>query len=165
MGISRHPLAAKVPQWSSIRVDNAAATRLRASYALFLADGSRLAAIFYAKMFERYPGVRPLFKADIRAQEEKLMDSLRAVVQHAEAPDGLRAELQAMGARHVKYGAKPEHYPLVCGLLLECMADAAGSAWTTQLAAEWEQALQIVSDIMLEGAAQPPAGSQPSTRS
>jgi hemoglobin-like flavoprotein len=123
-----------------------------------------LTTIFYAKLFERYPGVRPLFPADIRAQEAKLMDSLRAVVRHVESPDALREELKAMGARHVKYGAKPEHYPLVCDLLLECMGDVAGSQWTQQLASEWQQALQIVSDVMLQGAS---AASQtpPPTRS
>ncbi len=153
MGISRHPLSGKLPHWSRIPVDKAAAERLRSSYDALLADGSRLTTIFYAKLFERYPGVRPLFPADIRSQEAKLMDSLRAVVQHVEAPDALRHELRAMGARHVKYGAKPEHYPLVCDLLLECMGDTDGSSWSPQLSTEWQQALQIVSDVMLEGAA------------
>lgn len=165
MGISRHPLAGKLPQWSNIPIDKAAAERLRGSYDALLADGSRLTTIFYAKLFERYPGVRPLFPADIRAQETKLMDSLRAVVRHVEAPEGLRDELKAMGARHVKYGARAEHYPLVCDLLLECMGDAAGNKWTPQLASEWQQALQIVSDVMLEGAAAPGAPKPPPTRS
>jgi methyl-accepting chemotaxis protein len=164
MGISRHPLTGKLPQWSNIPIDKAAAERLRSSYDALLTDGSRLTTIFYAKLFERYPGVRPLFPADIRAQEAKLMDSLRAVVRHVESPDALREELKAMGARHVKYGAKPEHYPLVCDLLLECMGDVAGGQWTQQLASEWQQALQIVSDVMLQGAS---AASQtpPPTRS
>lgn len=142
-------------------MDKAAVERLRNSYDALLAEGSRLTTIFYAKLFERYPGVRALFPADIRAQEVKLMDSLRAVVQHVEAPDGLRNELRAMGARHVKYGAKPEHYPLVCDLLLECMADTAGGRWSPQLAAEWQQALQIVTDVMLEGAAAADESSPP----
>ncbi|MCP9874701.1 globin domain-containing protein [Synechococcus sp. Cruz CV-v-12] len=153
MPLSRHPLATNVPGWAKVPIDRAAIDRLRASFDLLLADGSRLTAIFYAKLFERYPGVRALFPTDMRAQEGKLMDSLRAVVAHLEAPQGLQAELRAMGARHVKYGAKTEHYPLVRDLLIESMADAAGKGWSPELNAEWTQAISIVSDIMLEGAA------------
>lgn len=153
MGISRHPLLGNLPAWANVPVDKAVAQRLRASYELLLTDGSRVTAIFYSKLFERYPGVRALFPTDMRAQEKRLMESLRAVVQSVESPDGLQKELHAMGARHVKYGTKSEHYPLVCDLLLECMGDAAGNAWTPQLASEWAQALQIVSQLMLEGAA------------
>ncbi|MBU6414261.1 MAG: hypothetical protein KGS45_12410 [Planctomycetes bacterium] len=153
MGVSRHPYSSSLPSWANVPIDATAVARLRASFNAFSADGSRLASIFYAKLFERYPGVRTLFPADIRAQEVKLMDSLKAVVEHAEADPKLIEALKALGVRHVKYGAKPEHYPIVCDLLIESMADAAGPAWSVRLAAEWRRALEIVSRIMLAGAA------------
>jgi hemoglobin-like flavoprotein len=152
MGVSRHPYSGSLPAWTNVPIDTTAVARLRASFNAFALEGPRLASIFYAKLFERYPGVRTLFPADIRAQEGKLMDSLRAVVDHAEADPKLIEALRQMGARHVKYGAKPEHYPIVCDLLIEAMADAAGPAWSVRLAAEWRQALEIVSRVMLEGA-------------
>ncbi len=153
MGVSRHPYSSSLPSWANVPVDPTAVARLRASFNAFASDGSRLASIFYAKLFERYPGVRTLFPTDIRAQEGKLMESLKAVVEHAEADPKLIEALRALGARHVKYGAKPEHYPIVCDLLIESMADASGPAWSVRLAAEWRQALEIVSRVMLDGAA------------
>lgn len=153
MGVSRHPYSGSLPAWANVPIDATAVARLRVSFNAFAVDGSRLASIFYAKLFERYPGVRTLFPADIRAQEAKLMESLKAVVEHSEASPQLIQSLRDLGARHVKYGAKPEHYPIVCDLLIESMADAAGAAWSVRLAAEWRQALEIVSRVMLDGAA------------
>jgi hemoglobin-like flavoprotein len=153
MGVSRHPYSGSLPAWANVPIDPTAVARLRVSFNPFAVDGPRLASIFYAKLFERYPGVRTLFPTDIRAQEMKLMESLKAVVEHADANPALIAALQALGAKHVKYGAKPEHYPIVCDLLIEAMADAAGPAWSVRLAAEWRQALEIVSRVMLDGAA------------
>jgi hemoglobin-like flavoprotein len=153
MGISRHPLSNPPPAWAKVPIDVAAVERLRSSFVVLAADGTRVTAIFYAKLFERYPGVRTLFATDMKAQEGKLMDSLRAVVEHIEAPEAVRAGLRELGAKHVKYGAKPEHYPIVCEILVEAMAEAAGRGWSPQLASEWTQALDIVSGVMLEGAA------------
>lgn len=152
MGISRHPLSNPPPAWAKVPIDRAAVDRLRSSFQLLAADGTRVTAIFYAKLFERYPGVRTLFPTDMKAQEGKLLDSLRAVVEHLEAPDAVRAKLKELGAKHVKYGAKPEHYPIVSEILVEAMAEAAGKGWTPTLTSEWSQALDIVSSVMLEGA-------------
>jgi hemoglobin-like flavoprotein len=153
MGVTRHPFSSSLPSWANVPIDHAAAARLRASFNALAVDGTRVASIFYAKLFERYPGVRTLFPADIRAQESKLMDTLRIVVEHTQATPELLKTISDLGARHVKYGAKPEHYPIVCDLLIESMADAAGPAWSARLASEWRQALEIVSRLMLDGAA------------
>lgn len=152
MPVSRHPLSQTPPNWPPVPIDRAATERLRASFERLAADGTRFAAIFYAKLFERHPGVRALFPAEMRGQERKLVESLRAVVMHLEQPEAVRQNLRQMGKRHVAYGAKPEHYPIVCDLLVEAMADAAGSGWSPQLSAEWGQALLLVSGEMLKGA-------------
>lgn len=153
MGVSRHPFSGSIPSWANVPIDRAAVARLKASYDTMAAEGTRMVAIFYAKLFERYPGVRVLFSTDIKIQEAKLMETLRVVVQHAEGGPALVQQLRELGIRHVRYGARPEHYPIVCDLLIEAMANASGKAWNEQLAAEWRQALEIVSRAMLEGAA------------
>ena len=151
MPISRHPLSGPLPSLPGIRPDPAAIQRLRDSLAMFTPRGTELTRDFYAALFARYPGVRVLFPTDMTAQEAKLFDSLQMVVNHAGDGPGLRERLMEMGKRHEKYGAKIEHYPLVCSLLLETMAKAAGPAWTAELAAEWAQALQLVADAMIAG--------------
>jgi methyl-accepting chemotaxis protein len=57
-----------------------------------------------------------------------------------------------LGARHVAYGAEPEHYPVVGEVLLAAMADIAGSAWCPRYEQAWADAFAIVAGAMLEGA-------------
>ena len=158
MPISRHPLSGPLPSLAGIRSDAGATKRLQESLAAFEPREEELTRDFYAALFARHPGVRVLFPTDIRAQGVKLFESLRMVVNNLHDGPGVRARLAELGKRHEKYGAKPEHYPIVCSLLLETMAKVAGPAWTAELAAEWAQALQLVSDAMIFGAAGPPPG-------
>jgi hemoglobin-like flavoprotein len=58
-----------------------------------------------------------------------------------------------MGARHVGYGARPEHYPVVGAVLIDSMADVAGDAWRPEYARAWAAAFEVVSGAMLAGAA------------
>jgi nitric oxide dioxygenase len=57
-----------------------------------------------------------------------------------------------MGARHVRYGAQPEHYPVVGEVLIASMADIAGDAWTVEYELAWTKAFAVVAGAMLDGA-------------
>jgi methyl-accepting chemotaxis protein len=68
--------------------------------------------------------------------------------------EGIAPKLRQLGARHVAYGARPEHYPVVAEVLLASMAEVAGEAWTDAVASAWAGALGLVAEAMLEGAAE-----------
>jgi hemoglobin-like flavoprotein len=55
-------------------------------------------------------------------------------------------------ARHVQYGARPEHYPVVGGVLIASMEELARDDWTPAYTAAWSSAFEIVAGAMLEGA-------------
>lgn len=57
-----------------------------------------------------------------------------------------------MGARHLDYGTKPEHYPVVAGALLGAMAELARPIWTPQLEEDWTAAVNAIARVMLKGA-------------
>ena len=57
-----------------------------------------------------------------------------------------------MGARHVAYGAMPEHYPVVGEVLIGAMAKVAGPEWRPQYTAQWQSAFAIVAGAMIAGA-------------
>ena len=59
-----------------------------------------------------------------------------------------------MGARHVNYGAKPEHYPVVRDEMLGAIKDVAGPVWTPAIHAVWTDALNAVAAVMIRGAEQ-----------
>lgn len=107
---------------------------------------------FYAKLFQAAPGVRPLFPEDMFDQSEKLWNSIIAVVAYAEDLEQLRPALQQMGARHVGYGAEPEHYEAVISTLLETIRQAMSDDWTQAQEQAWRHVLRKVADMMIEGA-------------
>ena len=60
--------------------------------------------------------------------------------------------LRKLGARHVAYGARPEHYPVVGEVLIASMAEVAGPAWRPHYEHAWAAAFDVVAGAMLEGA-------------
>ncbi|MGE3703706.1 MAG: globin domain-containing protein [Vicinamibacterales bacterium] len=155
--MSRHPLSSPLPSWAAVSVDATAVANLARSLGVLRTEGGRVASVFYGKLFGKYPALRGMFPDDMRAQEAKLIDTLTMVVEHLQAPDTVRNRLGELGERHVRYGARPEHYPIVCSLLVEALGEVSGSSWSARLAAEWTQALTLVSDVMLAGARAHPA--------
>ena len=110
---------------------------------------------FYERLFDQYPAVQPMFaKTSMPEQKQKLLASLVLVIQNLRHPDKLVPALQQLGARHVSYGTKPEHYGAVAETLLTVMAEFAGPAWTPEVHQAWADALNAVAQIMLEGAKQ-----------
>jgi len=126
---------------------------LERSFDLIAGRGEELTARFYRRLFEVAPATRALFtRTDLRVQEHALLAALVAVRGALREPAALVPRLEQLGARHVRYGAKPEHYPAVAAVLLEVMAEFGGTRWRSEYSAEWARALQFVSDAMLAGA-------------
>ena len=157
MPVTRHPLSALTdPRLRSVPVDDATIARLEASLRQMAtapaAPGTDLASSFYDILFTGHPQLRRMFPADMTAQKKKLLDQLVMVVEHLRSPEVVRARLLQLGANHKGYGAKTEHYPVVVSAIVAAMCHVSGPAWSDELAHEWLTALDLVSDIMLEGA-------------
>lgn len=110
-----------------------------------------LSPLFYARLFARAPGLRPLFPADMKHQAMKLADTLEVVVGHIRALDSVAPALMEMGARHAEYGAKTEHYAIVGDTLLAALAEIGGSTWDQRLEDAWREAIDLISETMLSG--------------
>lgn len=133
-------------------MDAARVARIRLSFEAVAPRAHALIDLFYDKLFANYPQVRPMFPADMTQQKKHLLGAVGLVVKHADNLDAIRAALMEMGARHVGYGAKPDHYPIVRDTLLGALAETAGNVWNAQLREDWAEALNAVAAIMLEGA-------------
>jgi nitric oxide dioxygenase len=126
---------------------------LEASFDLVAADGERLMDVFYARLFAAAPAVEPLFAhTDLRRQKAMLLAALVLLRKSLRNLDSVVPTLHALGARHVRYGAQPEHYPVVGEVLLASMAEVAGDAWRPEYERAWAAALAVVAGAMLEGA-------------
>jgi chemotaxis signal transduction protein/hemoglobin-like flavoprotein len=127
---------------------------LEQSFDLLAPRGEELVERFYEILFERAPAAEPLFaQTDMKRQKAMLLGALVLVRNSLRDLDGLVPKLEAMGARHVAYGALPDHYPVVGEALLAALAELAGEAWTDDLEAAWTEAYGLVSSVMLAGAA------------
>ena len=81
---------------------------LEASFGAVAPRADELAKHFYDTLFERHPGVQPLFENTTQVEQQaKLLASISAIVGNLRNPDKLGSYLQGLGARHVGYGAEP----------------------------------------------------------
>jgi hemoglobin-like flavoprotein len=127
---------------------------LETSFDLVAPRGDDLMDVFYARLFEAAPAVKPLFaRTDLRKQKIMLLRVLGLLRRSLRDLDPIVPILHDLGARHVAYGAQPEHYPVVGAVLIASMAEVAGDEWRPEYERAWAAAFDIVAGAMLEGAA------------
>jgi hemoglobin-like flavoprotein len=93
-----------------------------------------------------------MFKGDMAAQRGKLMAMLGAVVNGLNNLESILPAASALAIRHVSYGAKAEHYPVVGAALLWTLEKGLGDAWTPEVAAAWTAAYGTLSGYMISEA-------------
>jgi hemoglobin-like flavoprotein len=127
--------------------------RLRKTFATVERQSHVAALVFYQRLFEMDPTVRPLFKTDIELQAAKLMDMLAAALSLLERPGELTSVLEDLGARHVGYGVKTEHYTTVGEALLAMLESVLGDDFTIETRRAWTELYGLIAETMLRGAA------------
>ena len=126
---------------------------LETSFDLVAPHGEQLMDEFYARLFDTAPAVVPLFAAtDLPRQKTKLLSTLVLVRNSLRDLNAIVPSLQKLGARHVAYGAQPEHYAVVGDTLIAAMATIAGAAWLSEHESAWRAAFEIVAAAMVDGA-------------
>ncbi|HEY9810785.1 MAG TPA: globin domain-containing protein [Halomicronema sp.] len=109
------------------------------------------AASFYENLFVAYPEVKPLFaKTDMQKQEKKLLNSLVLVVESLRNTEALGQVLNALGARHIGYGAIPVYYSAVGEALLTTFEQYLEKDWTPEVKLAWSDAFAAISEQMLK---------------
>jgi nitric oxide dioxygenase len=127
---------------------------LEESFELIAPKGDEFMRRFYDRLFEVAPDVRPLFaEVDMERQRRALLNMLVVIHESLQDLDDVVPELEALGARHVEWGALPDHYPVVGEVLIGEMAALAGDAWKPEYTAAWQEAYGVLQDVMLSGAA------------
>jgi len=74
--------------------------------------------LFYAKLFDIAPQVKPMFKGDMVEQGRKLMAMLNTVVNGLNNLDAIVPAAQNLARGHVGYGVQSAHYAYVGSALL-----------------------------------------------
>jgi hemoglobin-like flavoprotein len=110
------------------------------------------AVLFYDRLFEITPQVKAMFPADMTEQRRKLMTMLAAVVNGLGDLNSILPAASALAKRHVGYGAKAEHYPVVGAALLWTLEKGLGDGWTPDIAEAWTTAYGTLSGYMISEA-------------
>jgi hemoglobin-like flavoprotein len=106
------------------------------------------AGLFYGRLFELDPSVKPLFKGDISEQGSKLMATLNTVVGSLDKLDDVVPVAQQLAVRHVRYGVKPEHYDTVGAALLWTLERGLGAGFTSDVKQAWTSAYATLAGAM-----------------
>ena len=127
---------------------------LEDSFDVVAPRGDELVDLFYANLFASSGEVAGLFDGvDMARQKKMLLAALVSVRKSLRDIPSLVPTLEALGARHVRYGTVPEHYHLVGAALLAALETVAGDAWNAEVEQAWGDAYAAISEIMLAGAA------------
>lgn len=110
------------------------------------------AELFYNRLFEIAPEVKPYFKGDMKAQGEKLMTMLNTAVKGLENIEALIPALQNLGKKHVQYGVKNEDYDKVGEAFLWTLQQGLGESFTDEVREAWVVTYTTVADVMKEAA-------------
>lgn len=121
---------------------------IKLSFAPIIGRKREAGQLFYQRLFEIAPDVKPMFKTDLHAQAEKLMSTLGAMVGCLQDRPTLNAMLENLGRKHVGYGVKDEHYDKLRAALLWTLEKMLGDAFTDEARNAWIDLHDTVADIM-----------------
>ena len=124
-------------------------TLVQQSFSKVAPISEQAAALFYDRLFEIAPELKPMFKGDMAEQRKKLMATLAVVVGGLSNLETVLPAASALAKKHVGYGVKSEHYAPVGAALLWTLEQGLGSAWTSELKDAWVEAYTTLSGYMV----------------
>ena len=127
---------------------------VRASFAQIAPIRERVADLFYERLFEIAPGLRPMFPTNLAEQKRKLMAMIATAVGGLSDLDRLVPQVKALGARHANYGVTTAHYSIVGEVLTWTLARGLGDGFTANTRAAWTKVYGVLAGTMQAGAAE-----------
>jgi len=106
------------------------------------------AELFYLKLFEIDPSLRTLFADDLELQGAKLVQMVTAAVRGLDRMDALLPVMRELGARHVAYGVRDEHYGSAGTALLWTLEQALRGDFTPEVKSAWIKTYGVLSQAM-----------------
>jgi len=127
---------------------------VKSSWAKVVPIADKAAELFYGKLFELDPSLKPLFKGNMVEQGKKLMKMINTAVNGLDHLDEIVPAVQQLGVRHISYGVKDEHYDTVGAALLWTLEAGLGDEFTDETKTAWVTVYGLLSDTMKAAAAE-----------
>ncbi len=125
---------------------------VQSSFAKVAPIDDETGALFYERLFEIAPEVRPLFRGDMDEQGRMFMSMLTVAVNGLDAFDSIKPALRELATRHAGYGVKAEHYAPLGAALIWVMEQNLGDGFTDEVRGAWLAVYDGLSGVMIEAA-------------
>ncbi len=122
------------------------------SFAKLIPIAEETGELFFSRLFEIAPYVRPLFKEDLTVQGRRFMLSLAMVVHNLESIETITPMLQKLGRDHRSYGVTAGYYDIGASALLWTLERCLGGDFTDEVRNSWISMYTLVSGIIKKAA-------------
>ncbi|TWO31548.1 hemin receptor [Seonamhaeicola sediminis] len=113
----------------------------------------KAAEIFYDKLFDLDPTLKPLFKGDMKEQGKKLMTMIGTAVNGLNNLEAIVPAVQNLGRNHVGYGVKDSHYDTVGTALIYTLETGLGKkSFTPDVKNAWVEVYTVLATTMKDAA-------------
>lgn len=125
---------------------------IQASFEKVAPNAELAARMFYGRLFEIAPSVKPMFKGDMTEQGRKLMSALTLVVNGLTNLDTVVPVAKALATKHVSYGVTAAHYQPVGEALIWTLEQALGDDLSKDAREAWLAAYTLLAQVMISEA-------------
>ena len=111
----------------------------------------------YKLLFTEHPEIAPLFTTEQELQSIRFTDSLDYIIGHfldTSQKEEIVHYYKMKGFKHKAFKVRKKHYPFVVDALKRAIANVMGETYTPEVREAWEQFIQTIGDIMLNGSRQ-----------
>jgi hemoglobin-like flavoprotein len=126
--------------------------RVQSSFDQMWPNSSVMVDLFYTRLFDTLPEVRPLFRGDMVQLKHKFIATLAVIVGSLDNLTGLLSVIEKLAKDHVHYGVKASHYEPVGEALFWSMAQGLGAHWTPDVETAWRKIYEFLSERMIAAA-------------
>jgi hemoglobin-like flavoprotein len=127
-------------------------TLVRETWSQVVPISDKAAELFYGKLFELDPALKPMFTGDMTEQGQKLTRMIGIAVDGLDKLDEIIPAVQDLGVKHLGYGVMNSHYDTVGEALLWTLGQGLGDAFTTGVMSAWNDVYTLLANTMKDAA-------------
>jgi len=134
---------------TSTRLTSEQIDLVQSSFAKIVPIADLVAELFYKRLFEIAPEVKPLFHDDLRNQGRKLMATLSLVVGSLRNFDAVMPAVKALAVKQLGYGVVQSHYAHAGEAMIWTLEKGLGDGFSAETKRAWLATCAALSDAMI----------------
>ena len=125
---------------------------IRYTFGLFAEQAATAVPMFFQRLFEIAPQVRPMFPGELSGHQRKFTMMMVWLVERLDQPEQLIPALRDLGARHHRYGVSSAMFAPTGEALLYTLERVLGDEYTPEVEACWVSLFGTITLEMQRGA-------------